>query len=89
MKTENINLAEKVDTVKTAFCITPAGLITYDEKGGTVMLLDAGPDSHKVISSFKIDYGNGPHWSSPVHWAPICSSPAWATTPSGCWWRPS
>ncbi len=51
---------------KTAFCITPAGLITYDEKGGTVMLLDAGPDSHKVISSFKIDYGNGPHWSSPV-----------------------
>ena len=51
---------------KTSFCITPAGFITYDEKGGTVMLLDAGPDAHRVISSFKIDCGNGPHWSSPV-----------------------
>jgi len=52
--------------LKTSFCITPAGLITYDEKGGTVMLVDVGPDTHKVISSFKIDFGNGPHWSSPV-----------------------
>jgi len=51
---------------KTSFCVTPAGLITYDENGGTVMLVDAGPDAYQVISSFKIDYGNGPHWSSPV-----------------------
>ena len=51
---------------KTSFCITPAGMITYDEKGGTVMLVDVGPDTHKVLSSFKIEYGNGPHWSSPV-----------------------
>jgi len=51
---------------KTSFCITPAGMITYDEKGGTVMLVDVGPDACKVISSFKIDYGSGPHWSSPV-----------------------
>jgi len=51
---------------KPSFCITPVGVITYDEKGGSVMLVDVGPDAHKVISSFKIDYGNGPHWSSPV-----------------------
>ena len=51
---------------KTSFCITPAGMITYDEQGGTVMLVDVQPDTHKVISSFKVDYGNGPHWSSPV-----------------------
>ncbi len=51
---------------KTSFCITPAGMITYDERGGTVMLVEVGADSHRVIASFKIDYGNGPHWSSPV-----------------------
>ena len=30
------------------------------------MLVEVGSDSHRVIASFKIDYGNGPHWSSPV-----------------------
>jgi outer membrane protein assembly factor BamB len=51
---------------KTSFCITPVGLITYDENGGTVMLVKADADTHSVVSSFKIAYGNGPHWSSPV-----------------------
>jgi outer membrane protein assembly factor BamB len=51
---------------KTSFCITPAGIITYDESGGTVMLVKAEADTHSVISSFKIGYGSGPHWSSPV-----------------------
>lgn len=51
---------------KTSFCITPAGMITYDENGGTVMLVNVEPDTYSVVSSFKIDYGNGPHWSSPV-----------------------
>lgn len=51
---------------KTSFCITPAGMITYDEKGGGVMLIDVKAESCKVISSFKIEYGNGQHWSSPV-----------------------
>lgn len=51
---------------KTSFCITPDGMITYDENGGTVMLVQVEADSYKVISSFKVDYGNGPHWSSPV-----------------------
>ena len=53
---------------KTSFCITPSGMITYDENGGKVMLVDikSNPDEAKVISSFDIKYGNGPHWSSPV-----------------------
>lgn len=51
---------------KTSFCITPAGMITYDENGGTVMLVEVKPDSCSVISSFKVDYGNEQHWSSPV-----------------------
>ncbi len=51
---------------KTSFCITPAGMITYDENGGKVMLVKVGPDAYNVVSSFKIEYGNGQHWSSPV-----------------------
>jgi len=51
---------------KTSFCITPVGMITYDENGGKVMLVDVKADSAKVISSFDIKYGNGHHWSSPV-----------------------
>jgi outer membrane protein assembly factor BamB len=51
---------------KTSFCITPAGMITYDERSGTVMLVRVTADTHEVVSSFKIEYGNGPHWSSPV-----------------------
>jgi outer membrane protein assembly factor BamB len=51
---------------KTSFCITPVGMITYDENGGKVMLVQVKPDSFNVVSSFKIEYGAGPHWSSPV-----------------------
>mgnify|MGYP001321863229 CR=1 FL=1 len=51
---------------KTSFCITPAGMITYDVNGGKVSLVDVKADSCKVISSFKVEYGNGEHWSSPV-----------------------
>ncbi len=51
---------------KTSFCITPAGMITYDENGGKVMLVQVKPDACSVISSFKVEYGNGQHWSSPV-----------------------
>jgi len=51
---------------KTSFCITPVGMITYDENGGSVTLVQVGADSAKIVSSFKVAYGNGPHWSSPV-----------------------
>ena len=51
---------------KTSFCITPAGMITYDENGGKVMLVDIKSCPCKTISSFKINYGDGTHWSSPV-----------------------
>ncbi len=51
---------------KTSFCITPAGMITYDEAGGNVLLVKIQPEACKVVSSFKIEYGNGQHWSSPV-----------------------
>jgi hypothetical protein len=34
--------------------------------GGRVMLVDAQAVRTRWVSSFKIDYGNGEHWSSPV-----------------------
>ena len=51
---------------KTSFCITPSGMITYDENGGKVMLVEVGADSARVVSTFAIGYGNDQHWSSPV-----------------------
>jgi outer membrane protein assembly factor BamB len=51
---------------KVTFCITPAGMITYDENDGKVMLVSVKACPCKVIASFKITYGDGKHWSSPV-----------------------
>jgi len=52
---------------KTSFCILGFDMmITYDEKGGNVMLLKIEPNKYEVKGSFKIEYGNDQHWSSPV-----------------------
>lgn len=64
---KNGNTVYTVDGAKkTSFCITPSGMITYDVVGGTVMLVQVDADSCKVVSSFKVEYGNDEHWSSPV-----------------------
>ncbi|MDA3954514.1 MAG: PQQ-binding-like beta-propeller repeat protein [Bacteroidales bacterium] len=41
-------------------------LYCYEEKTGNVALVTATPKEFKVISSFKIPLGTGPHWSHPV-----------------------
>ena len=52
---------------KTSFCILSNGMmITYDEKGGKVLLLKVDANKYEVKGSFKINYGNNEHWSSPV-----------------------
>ena len=52
---------------KTSFCILADGMmITYDEKGGKVLLLKVDENGYEVKSSFKVNYGNDQHWSSPV-----------------------
>lgn len=51
---------------KVSFCITPAGLIAYDENTGKVMLISIKSSPCKVVSSFSIKYGEKQHWSSPV-----------------------
>jgi outer membrane protein assembly factor BamB len=40
-------------------------LYCYGEKG-TLALVPAIPQSHNLISSFKIPQGDGPHWAHPV-----------------------
>jgi outer membrane protein assembly factor BamB len=37
----------------------------YEEKRGNVALVEPDPSSFKVISSFQIEKGKGPHWSHP------------------------
>lgn len=41
-------------------------LYCYEEKSGNIALVEANPKEFKVISSFKVPFGNGPHWSHPV-----------------------
>ncbi|MBL6962468.1 MAG: PQQ-like beta-propeller repeat protein [Bacteroidetes bacterium] len=38
-------------------------LYCYEEKTGNIALVKADPKEFKIISSFKINLGNGPHWS--------------------------
>jgi len=65
---ENGSAVYKVaEANKTTFCILSDDMIiTYDATGGTVMLLKADAEQYKVKGSFKIEYGNDQHWSSPV-----------------------
>lgn len=41
-------------------------LYCYEEKSGNIALVKATPSEFKVISSFKIKKGSGPHWAHPV-----------------------
>jgi outer membrane protein assembly factor BamB len=55
------------EAYKTSFCILGNSMmITYDEKGGKVLLLKIDENSYAVNGEFKVEYGNDQHWSSPV-----------------------
>ena len=41
-------------------------LYCYDEKRGNVALVKADPEKFEPVSTFKVPYGKGPHWSHPV-----------------------
>ncbi len=41
-------------------------LYCYEEKGGNLALVEPTPDDFKIVSSFEITAGNGPHWTQPV-----------------------
>jgi len=41
-------------------------LYCYDEKRGNIALVKADPEKFEPVSSFKVPFGKGPHWSHPV-----------------------
>ena len=57
----------RVGGVRKASIVYADGRIyAYDERGGVVYLLAVTPTEGKVVGSFKIDKGSGPHWAHPV-----------------------
>ncbi len=41
-------------------------LYCYEEKRGNIALVQPTPEDFKVVSTFKITHGSGPHWTQPV-----------------------
>ena len=41
-------------------------LYCYEERKGNIALVEASPKEFKVISSFKVNEGVGPHWARPA-----------------------
>jgi len=41
-------------------------LYCYEEKRGNLALVEPTPDDFKIVSSFQIEKGTGPHWTQPV-----------------------
>ena len=41
-------------------------LYCYDEKRGELALVNPTPEKFDIVSSFRIDEGNGPHWAHPL-----------------------
>lgn len=41
-------------------------LYCYEERRGNLALVEPSPDEFKIISSFRITEGSGPHWAQPV-----------------------
>jgi len=52
-------------TSKGALVYAEGMLYVYEEKRGNVGLVLPDPSGFKVVSSFRIEKGNGPHWSHP------------------------
>lgn len=40
-------------------------LICYEEKRGNIALVKVTPDGFRPLSEFRVEQGNGPHWSHP------------------------
>ncbi len=51
---------------KAALVAAGTQLIAYADKSGAVTLVNARPDGYSIGGSFKVDYGDGPHWAHPV-----------------------
>lgn len=57
---------EKEWKTKGAIIANDGMLYCYDEKNGTIGLVEATPSDFKVVSSFQVPLGKGPCWSHPT-----------------------
>ncbi len=51
---------------KGAIIAADGMLYCYDERRGHLALVKATPDGFQVVSSFRVELGDGPHWSHPA-----------------------
>jgi len=51
---------------KGAITYADGMLYCYEEKGGNMALVRPTPEKFDVVSSFKVELGNGRHWAHPV-----------------------
>lgn len=50
---------------KAQIVLTPVGMVAY-AGNGQITLVRVRPDGYDLAGSFKVDFGNGEHWSTPV-----------------------
>lgn len=51
---------------KGAIISADSMLYCYEEKGGTIGLVEADPQQFNLTGSFRVTGGNGPHWAHPT-----------------------
>jgi len=64
-KTSEIEWIEDFHT-KGPIILADGMLYCYEEKRGNIALAEASPEEFKVISSFQVKKGKGPHWARPA-----------------------
>jgi outer membrane protein assembly factor BamB len=57
---------EKEWYTKGSITAADSMLYCYEERQGNLALVEPTPDDFKIISSFRITEGSGPHWAQPV-----------------------
>ena len=56
----------EVEANKGSVIFADERLYLYEEKRGTVALVEPSKESLKILSTFKIEHGEGPHWAHPA-----------------------
>ena len=57
---------EKTWETKGSISAADDMLYCYEERRGNLALVEPTPDDFKIVSSFRITKGSGPHWTQPV-----------------------
>jgi hypothetical protein len=57
---------EKTWETKGSISAADGMLYCYEERRGNLALVEPTPNDFKIVSSFRITKGSGPHWTQPV-----------------------